>query len=65
MTADQASDLVIVDDFVTFTGTFESDFFFYLALFAAMDERADIDGDGDIDAEDFFAFLDLFAGGCG
>ena len=28
------------------------------------DDGADIDGDGDIDAEDFFGYLDLFAAGC-
>ena len=25
---------------------------------------ADLDGDGDIDADDFFGYLDLFAAGC-
>ncbi len=52
------------------------DFFFFLDLFAAGDERADLTGSGNpndpayglpngvIDADDFFFFLDLFVQGC-
>lgn len=41
------------------------DFFTFLDLFAAGDDRADFNSDGTIDVDDFFAFLDAFAAGCG
>lgn len=40
------------------------DFFLFLDLFGAGDDRADFTGDGTIDVRDFFAFLDAFAIGC-
>lgn len=40
------------------------DFFLFLQLFAAGDQRADFNSDGVIDADDFFAFLTAFAEGC-
>ena len=41
------------------------DFFSFVGLFQAGDERADLSGDGRVDLLDFFAFVNLFAmGGC-
>lgn len=41
-----------------------TDFFYFLDLFAAGTDSADINDDGTIDADDFFDYLDLFALPC-
>lgn len=40
------------------------DFFQFLALYQAMDPRADFEPDGTINADDFLAYLDAYGTGC-